>query len=58
MPTADYIFFIDANETLEIEGHLDRSAWTTDGYELTCAGSSYRRCALVASRVPWRWRTR
>jgi glycosyltransferase involved in cell wall biosynthesis len=56
-PTAAYIFFIDADETLEINGRFDRSACTADGYELTCsyAGTSYRRCALVTSRIPWRW---
>lgn len=56
-PAADYIFFIDADETLEIEGHFDRSALTADGYELTCAyaGTRYPRCALVASHIPWRW---
>jgi glycosyltransferase involved in cell wall biosynthesis len=56
-PTAEYIFFIDADETLETDGRFDRSDCTADGYELTCCyeRTSYRRCALVASRLQWRW---
>jgi glycosyltransferase involved in cell wall biosynthesis len=56
-PAADYIFFIDADETLELETGAQMSLGAADAYELTCAyaGTTYRRCALVASRLPWRW---
>jgi hypothetical protein len=54
---ADYLFFIDADETLELPAGFGRPPLTTDGYHLCCeyAGTTYLRCALVASRLPWRW---
>jgi glycosyltransferase involved in cell wall biosynthesis len=54
---ADYLFFIDADETLCLPEGYRRPALTADGYHLRCdyAGASYLRCALVATRLPWRW---
>jgi glycosyltransferase involved in cell wall biosynthesis len=56
--SADYVFFIDADETLCLPRSWQRPALTADGYHLRCdyAGTTYMRCALVATRVPWRWR--
>ena len=55
---ADYLFFIDADETLCLPKGYRRPALTADGYHVRCnyAGTSYLRCALVATRFPWRWR--
>jgi glycosyltransferase involved in cell wall biosynthesis len=54
---ADYLFFIDADETLSLPPGFERGDLAADGYYLTCdyAGTSYHRCALVATRLPWRW---
>lgn len=54
---ADYLFFIDADEHLELPAAFDRSGLAADGYHLECeyAGTTFARCALVASRHPWRW---
>src|SRR3954453_12274381 len=54
---ADYLFFIDADERLELPASFDRSGFAADGYHLECdyAGTTFARCALVASRHPWRW---
>jgi glycosyltransferase involved in cell wall biosynthesis len=54
---ADYLFFIDADETLSLPSGFERGDLAADGYYLTCdyVGTSYGRCALVASRLPWRW---
>jgi glycosyl transferase family 2 len=53
----DYIFFIDADERLELPPGYERRPLTADGYHLNVryAGISYARCALVAARLPWRW---
>jgi hypothetical protein len=55
--TADYLFFIDADERLALPEGFDRAELTADGYYIRCeyAGMSYARCALVAARLPWRW---
>src|SRR5262245_5768514 len=55
---ADYLFFIDADETLTIPSGYERGDLTEDGYYLTCEydGTVYGRCALVAARLPWRWK--
>jgi tetratricopeptide (TPR) repeat protein len=54
---ADYLFFIDADETLHLPEPDSRPTLDADGYYLGCeyAGTTYGRCALVASRLPWRW---
>jgi len=54
---ADYLFFIDADETLSLPSGFERGDLAADGYYLTCdyAGTSYGRCALVSTRLPWRW---
>ncbi len=55
--TADYVLFLDADERLDAPSGLDRSRLSADGYYLSCAyaGTTYARCALVATRLPWRW---
>jgi glycosyltransferase involved in cell wall biosynthesis len=55
--SADYLLFIDADEWIDPGGGLDRTGLTADAYNLPCsyAGTSYPRCALVATRLPWRW---
>src|SRR4051812_668731 len=54
---ADYLFFIDADERLQLPASFDRTRLTADAYHLECAyvGTTYARCALVASRLAWRW---
>ena len=54
---ADYLFFIDADETLRLPDGFERPPLTADGYHLSCeyAGTTYARSALVASALPWRW---
>jgi glycosyltransferase involved in cell wall biosynthesis len=56
-PSADYVFFIDADERLELPAGYQRPPLDADGYHLNVryAGVSYVRCALVAARLPWRW---
>jgi glycosyltransferase involved in cell wall biosynthesis len=56
-PRGDYLFFIDADERLELPQGYERRSLTADGYHLNVkyAGITYARCALVASRLPWRW---
>jgi hypothetical protein len=53
----DHLFFIDADETLQLAPGYTRPALTADAHDLWCdyAGISYRRSALVAARLPWRW---
>jgi tetratricopeptide (TPR) repeat protein len=54
---ADYLLFIDADDVLECEPHLDRTALGADAYEVEIryAELSYRRVCLVATRLDWRW---
>jgi glycosyltransferase involved in cell wall biosynthesis len=56
-PHGDYLFFIDADERLELPAAYQRPWLSADGYHVNVsyAGISYARCALVASRLPWRW---
>ena len=53
----EYLFFIDADERLELPPGYQRPPLGADGYHLNVryGGISYARCALVASRLPWRW---
>src|SRR5262249_9202570 len=55
--TAEYLLFIDADERLELPSGFDRSSLAADGSYLTCeyGGTPYGRCALVSTRLPWRW---
>jgi len=55
---ADYVLFIDADETLVLSEPLDKSALSHDGYYLTCdyGGTSYARLALVSSQLQWTWK--
>jgi glycosyltransferase involved in cell wall biosynthesis len=54
----DYLFFIDADETLVLASDWRRPQLSADGYRLQChySGLVYARTALVAARLPWRWR--
>jgi hypothetical protein len=53
----DYLFFIDADERLELPPGFERPQLGADGYHLNVsyAGLAYARVALIASRLPWRW---
>jgi hypothetical protein len=57
VPRGDYVFFIDADERLELPQGFERAALVADGYHLNVkyAGIAYARCAIVAARLPWRW---
>jgi len=56
-PQAEYVFFIDADERLAVPTQFERGNLVADGYYLSCeyGGTTYARCALVATRLPWRW---
>lgn len=53
----DYVFFIDADETLVLPPNWQRPALKADAYHLTChyGGVVYARTAIVAARLAWRW---
>lgn len=55
---ADYLFMIDADETLLLPPGFERPPLIADAYFLTCkySGTSYARCAIVSTRLPWRWK--
>ena len=54
---ADYVFFIDADETLRLPESFELGTLDGDGYYIPCeyAGTTFGRCALVRSALPWRW---
>ncbi len=54
---SEYVFFIDADETLMLERPMDTSGLNGDAYYLTCeyGGMRYGRVALVRGDLPWRW---
>jgi hypothetical protein len=54
---ADYLLFIDADETLALPPGFRWPSLAADGYLFDCeyAQLRYRRNALVATRLPWRW---
>jgi hypothetical protein len=56
-PTADYLLFIDADETLVMPAGFRWPALDGDGYRFDCeyAQLRYHRNALIATRLPWRW---
>ena len=53
----DYLLFIDADEWFDAPAGFAWPPLAADAYELPChyAGIAYARCALVATRLPWRW---
>jgi hypothetical protein len=55
--TADYLLFIDADETLAMPAGFAWPALDGDAYRFQCeyADIRYERNALVATRLPWRW---
>jgi tetratricopeptide (TPR) repeat protein len=54
---ADYVLFIDADETLRTPASFHFPALDDDGYYISCeyAGTTYGRCVLVSASLPWRW---
>jgi glycosyltransferase involved in cell wall biosynthesis len=56
-PEANYLFFIDADEQLLLPPRFERARLSADGYYLNCkyGGTTYARCAVVSTRLPWRW---
>ncbi|WP_231908137.1 glycosyltransferase [Cupriavidus sp. USMAHM13] len=56
-PQADYLLFIDADETLRMDAGFRWPALDGDGYQFRCElnGWQYQRNALVSARQPWRW---
>jgi tetratricopeptide (TPR) repeat protein len=54
---ADYLLFIDADETLRLPPSFEVPALDGDGYYISCeyTGTTYGRCALVSTALPWRW---
>lgn len=54
---ADYFFFIDADEMLRLPSSFDLPTLDGDGYYISCEydGTTYGRCALVSTTLPWRW---
>ena len=57
MPLGDYVFTIDADDTLCLPAGYVRPPLTADAYALYLdhAGLRYTRLCLVSSRRPWRW---
>ena len=55
--TADYLLFIDADEVLRGPDAFAWPALAADAYFLHAeyAGTVYSRCALVSTRLAWRW---
>ncbi|KDP89134.1 glycosyl transferase [Cupriavidus sp. SK-3] len=53
----DYLLFIDADETLQMDLGFRWPAPSADGYQFRCElnGWQYLRNALVSARMPWRW---
>lgn len=53
----DYLLFIDADEWFDAPAGFAWPLLDADAYELPChyAGIVYARCALVATRLAWRW---
>jgi hypothetical protein len=54
---ADYLLFVDADEVLRAPDDFAWPMLTSDAYYLPAeyAGTVYGRCALVATRLSWRW---
>jgi glycosyltransferase involved in cell wall biosynthesis len=54
---ADYLLFIDADEKLQAPSGFSWPALGGDAYNLPTdySGISYSRCALVSTRLAWRW---
>jgi tetratricopeptide (TPR) repeat protein len=54
---ADYLLFIDADETLGVAPRASWPALTQDAYSLEArfAELRYDRVSLVSTRLPWRW---
>jgi tetratricopeptide (TPR) repeat protein len=55
--SCDYVLFIDADETFVASDNFHWPTLTASGYELTAHYDTmrYARCAMVLSRLPWKW---
>ena len=53
----DYLFFIDADEVLELPQTFQRPVLGSDAYALQVSygATRYQRVCLVANHIPWRW---
>ncbi|WP_322047465.1 glycosyltransferase family 2 protein [Paraburkholderia sp. J67] len=56
-PHADYLLFIDADETLAVPPGFAWPSLGAAGYRFSCSLGdwNYQRNALVTTRDPWRW---
>lgn len=56
--SADYLLFIDADETLIADDHFQFPALTETAYHFQCIYDHlrYHRNALVSTRLPWIWK--
>jgi glycosyltransferase involved in cell wall biosynthesis len=54
---ADYILFIDADDTLEFVKNYARPSFEKDAYtvKIDHGGSNYYRTVLIKASLPWRW---
>lgn len=54
---ADYLFFIDADDVMELESGFRMPELTLDAYrvDIRCGQFRYWRPALVSTRLPWRY---
>jgi glycosyltransferase involved in cell wall biosynthesis len=55
--SCDYVLFIDADETFIAPPNFVWPTLTASGYDLTAHYDAmrYARCAMVMSRLPWKW---
>lgn len=55
--TADYLFFIDADDVLEFAPGFVRPPLAADAYDIEIVYGElvYRRVAMVSTALPWRW---
>lgn len=56
LPHADYLMFIDADETLLVDQAVNWGGFTELAYYFTLHGNlSYQRNALVSTQIDWHW---
>lgn len=58
LPKADYLLFIDADETLLADSHFKWSNLTGTAYYFNCIYDNLRYCrnALVSTQLSWEWK--
>jgi glycosyltransferase involved in cell wall biosynthesis len=54
---ADYLFFVDADDAIEISPDFRKTRMDKDGYMINIyyGGMTYARTAFVKSNQPWKW---